>query len=72
LTEAEFDLWVKPLFDLDGIKFRELHEKLCGCGSQIIPAEQVDGVYVRQAIEQMTDLLELSAHKNEIIQQLKL
>lgn len=72
LTEAEFDLWVKPLYDLDGTKFRELHEKLCGCGSQIIPADQADGVYVRQAIEQMADLLELSAHKNEIIQQLKL
>lgn len=72
LTEAEFNLWVQSLFDLDGLKFRKIHEKLCGCTSTIIPAEQVDGVYVRQAIEQMADLLELSAHKNEIIQQLKL
>lgn len=72
LTEAEFTLWVESLFDLDGLKFRKIYEKLCGCSGDIIPAEQADGVYVRQAIEQMTDLLELSAHKNEIIQQLKL
>ena len=72
LTKAEVNLWVQLLFSMDGLKYRGLHKKLCGSINNIIPAEQADGVYVRQAIEQMIDLLELSAHKNEIIQQLKL
>lgn len=72
LTEEEVNLWIESLFDIENRKFRGLYDKLCSCLTNIIPQEEVNGVYVRPAIEKMTDLLELGSFKNEIIESLKL
>ncbi|MEZ5039238.1 MAG: hypothetical protein R2828_05085 [Saprospiraceae bacterium] len=72
LTEGEVNKWVDLLFTMEGRKFRALYDKLCGCTTHIVPQEEINGVYIRQAIEKMTDLLELSAYKDEIIESLKL
>ncbi|NET32273.1 MAG: hypothetical protein F6K19_09740 [Cyanothece sp. SIO1E1] len=72
LKEDELNIWVQFLFHAEGLKYRPLYDKLCGCSPSIIPNEESDGVYVRQAIENMAALLELEAHKSEIIESLKL
>ena len=72
LTEEELSIWVESLFDAEGLKYRPLYDKLCGCSPNIIPANHNDGVFVRQAIENMAALLELEAYKSEIIESLKL
>lgn len=72
LTEEEFTIWVESLFDAEGLKYRPLYDKLCGCSPNIIPETQSDGVFVKQAIENMAAFLELEAYKSEIIESLKL
>lgn len=72
LTASELSIWVESLFDAEGLKYRPLYDKLCGCTPSIIPDDQGRGVFVRQAIENMTKLLQLEAHKSEIIESLKL
>lgn len=72
LTAAELSIWVDSLFDVEGLKYRPLYDKLCGCTPRIIPRNEANGVFVRQAIENMTRLLELEAYQSEIIESLKL
>ncbi|NRB47077.1 MAG: hypothetical protein HRU41_05350 [Saprospiraceae bacterium] len=72
LTEEEFTIWVESLFDAEGLKFRPIYDKLCGCSPNIIPEDQSDGVFVKQAIENMAAFLELGPYKSEIIESLKL
>lgn len=72
LSKEELGIWVESLFDAEGLKYRPLYDKLCGCSPSIIPDNQSDGVFVRHAIENMAALLELEAHKSEIIESLKL
>ncbi|MBX2871039.1 MAG: hypothetical protein KTR30_03040, partial [Saprospiraceae bacterium] len=72
LTEEELAIWVESLFDAEGLKYRPLYDKLCGCSPSIIPDTQSNGVFVKQAIENMAALLELEAYKSEIIESLKL
>ncbi len=72
VTQEEFNKWVEILFDAEGLKYRPLYYKLCGCSPSIIPEEESDGVYVKNAIEKMATFLELEAYKSDIIESLKL